>query len=297
MNFALILFVLTLLTGLVWLADTLVLKKRRQAHADLAVAAYRKAAPPFNGAEAQAKSDAEAQRIAEETAREPWWIEYPNSFFPVILVVFLLRSFIFEPFKIPSGSMIPTLLIGDYILVNKFAYGIRLPVLNKKVMDVGNPQRGEVMVFRYPDDPSLDYIKRVVGVPGDKVSYHDKRLNINGEDQPVKQVEDFLHQEKRQYSRQYLETLNGVQHAIILEDDAPAYVGNPRQFPFRDNCIYNSSGFTCTVPPGHYFMMGDNRDGSSDSRIWGFVPEENIVGKAFFIWFNFSEPRRFGGFK
>jgi signal peptidase I len=297
MNFALILFVLTLVTGLVWLADTLMLRKRRLAAAREAVQAYRAAAGPFDGAEAKARIDQEAQRIEEERAREPWWIEYPNSFFPVILVVFLLRSFVFEPFQIPSGSMIPTLLVGDFILVNKFAYGIRLPVINRKVIDVGLPQRGQVMVFRYPENPSQDYIKRVVGLPGDKVSYHDKRLTINGEEVPVKQVEDYLHTEKRQYSKQYVETLGGVEHDIILDEDAPPYVMSPHQFPFRDNCIYNSSGVTCTVPPGHYFMMGDNRDSSSDSRFWGFVPEENIVGKAFFIWFNFHEPRRFGGFK
>jgi signal peptidase I len=296
MNFALILFVLTLLTGAVWLADVTVLRKRRVAAALAAGKAYR-AAHPFDGAEAQSQVEEKARSIEEEQAREPWWIEYPNSFFPVILIVFLLRSFVFEPFKIPSGSMIPTLLIGDFILVNKYAYGIRLPVINRKIMDVGLPQRGEVMVFRYPEDPSLDYIKRVVGLPGDRVEYHDKRLTINGELMPVKQVNDYLHKERITYSKQYMERLGGVEHAIILDDDAPTLVGYPKQFPFRDNCIYNSSGVTCTVPPGHYFMMGDNRDSSSDSRVWGFVPEENIVGKAFYIWFNFSEPSRFGGFK
>jgi signal peptidase I len=297
MNFALILLVLTLVTGAVWLADIAFLRKRRVAAGRSAGRALRATANPAAGPEAQAKLEEEARRVEEEQAREPWWIEYPNSFFPVILVVFLLRSFVFEPFKIPSGSMIPTLLFGDFILVNKYAYGIRLPVINKKVIDVGSPQRGEVMVFRYPDDPSLDYIKRVVGLPGDKIAYHDKRLTINGEEIPVKQVEDYLHKDRIQYSRQYLEHLGGVEHPIILDDDMPPFVRDAKQFPFRDNCIYNSSGVTCTVPPGNYFMMGDNRDSSSDSRVWGFVPEENIVGKAFFIWFNFSEPRRFGGFK
>lgn len=296
MNFALILFLLTVLTGAIWLADYAVLRKRRAAAAHAAGQAYR-SSHPFAGAEAQAKIEEQARNIEEERAREPWWIEYPNSFFPVILIVFLLRSFVFEPFKIPSGSMIPTLLIGDFILVNKYAYGIRLPVINLKIIDVGSPQRGEVMVFRYPEDPSLDYIKRVVGLPGDRVEYHNKRLTINGEPMPLKQVEDYLHKEKIQYTKQYVERLGGVEHTVIVDDDAPSYVGYPRQFPFRDNCIYNSSGVTCTVPPGHYFMMGDNRDSSSDSRVWGFVPEANIVGKAFFIWFNFSEPSRFGGFK
>jgi signal peptidase I len=296
MNFALILFVLSLVTGGVWLIDCTMLRKRRAAAAQAAGSAYRAAHHP-NSAEDEANTGEQARKIEEELRREPWWIEYPNSFFPVILIVFLLRSFVFEPFKIPSGSMIPTLLVGDYILVNKYAYGIRLPVINKKIFDVGSPQRGEVMVFRYPEDPSLDYIKRVVGQPGDKVEYRDKRLTVNGEVMPVTRTTDYLHREKIQYSKQYIETLNGVQHSILLDDDAPPYVAFPKQFPFRDNCIYNSSGVTCTVPPGHYFMMGDNRDSSSDSRVWGFVPEENIVGRAFFIWFNFSEPSRFGGFK
>jgi signal peptidase I len=283
-------------TGSIWLVDFTVLRKRRAASAAAAGSAYR-AAHPSGAAEDGAKTDEKARMIEEEIRREPWWIEYPNSFFPVILIVFLLRSFVFEPFKIPSGSMIPTLLVGDYILVNKYAYGIRLPVINMKIIDVGSPQRGEVMVFRYPEDPSLDYIKRVVGLPGDKVEYRDKRLTINGETMPVTRASDYLHKDRIQYSKQYIETLNGVQHPILLDDDAPPYVAYPKQFQFRDNCIYNSSGVTCTVPPGRYFMMGDNRDSSSDSRVWGFVPEENIVGRAFFIWFNFSEPSRFGGFK
>jgi signal peptidase I len=296
MNFALILFLLTLVTGAFWLADVMILRKRRLASAHAAARAYR-AAQPAASMEARAKMEEGARAIEEEQSREPWWIEYPNSFFPVILIVFLLRSFVFEPFKIPSGSMIPTLLIGDFILVNKYAYGIRLPVINKKIIDVGTPQHGQVMVFRYPEDPSLDYIKRVVGLPGDRIDYHDKRLTINGQPVPVKKIEDYMHKERMQFSSQYLETLGGVEHDILLDEDAPPYTPFPKQFPFHDNCIYNSSGVTCTVPPGNYFMMGDNRDSSSDSRVWGFVPEENIVGRAFFIWFNFSEPSRFGGFK
>src|SRR5574342_1080406 len=170
MNFALILFILLLVTGAFALADVVYFRKRRR------------------------KED-----------KEPWWIEYPKSFFPVILLVFLLRSFLVEPFKIPSGSMIPTLLVGDFILVNKYTYGIRLPVINKKVIDLGQPQRGDVMVFRYPEDPSLDYIKRVVGVPGDRVAYMGKRLFVNGVEQPRKPMPDYLHRERVHYSKQYLE--------------------------------------------------------------------------------------------
>jgi signal peptidase I len=182
-------------------------------------------------------------------------------------------------------------------LVNKFAYGIRIPLINKKIIPVGEPKRGDVMVFRYPEDPSLDYIKRVVGVPGDRISYMGKRLLVNGVEQLRKPMPDYLNRERIHYSRQYLEKLGGVEHAILIEDDAPGAIPFTRPFPFRENCNYNNEGVSCTVPPGHYFMMGDNRDNSADSRVWGFVPDENIVGKAFFIWFNFSELRRFGGFQ
>src|SRR5882672_5830805 len=242
MNFALILFVLLAITGAFALADAVYFAKHR------------------------GKDD-----------KEPWWIEYPKSFFPVILIVFLLRSFLVEPFK--------------------FAYGIRIPLINKKIVTIGEPKRGDVMVFRFPEDPSLDYIKRVVGVPGDRIVYENKKLFINGVAQPRKQISDYLNRERIHYSAQFVETVNGVEHAILLEGDAPAAVPFTRPFPFRENCNYNSEGVTCTVPPGHYFMMGDNRDNSADSRVWGFVPDENIVGKAFFIWFNFSEPRRFGTFQ
>jgi signal peptidase I len=262
MNFALILFVLLVVTGLVAAVDRLHFSKTR--------------APG---------------------AKEPWWIEYPKSFFPVILIVFLLRSFIVEPFRIPSGSMIPTLLVGDFILVNKFAYGIRLPIVNRKIIDVGQPQRGDVMVFRYPEDPSLDYIKRVVALPGDRIAYVNKRLTVNGKEMEAKAAGDYLHQERMSFAKRYVESIGDRAHSILVEDDAPAAIPFVKQFPFRENCTYNSEGVTCTVPPGHYFLMGDNRDNSSDSRVWGFVPDANIVGKAFFIWFNFSEPSRFGSFQ
>ncbi len=262
MNFALILFVLLVVSGAIWVADALFLRKHRSAG-----------------------------------GKDPWWVEYGASFFPVILIVFVLRSFIFEPFKIPSGSMIPTLLVGDFILVNKYTYGIRLPVINKKIIDVNNPQRGDVMVFRYPEDPALDYIKRVVGVPGDKVSYQNKRLTINGELQSTVAVEDYLHPEKLFYSKQFVEKLGETEHRTLNDDETPAFIPGVGQFPSRENCQYNHAGVICTVPAGHYFMMGDNRDNSRDSRAWGFVPEENIVGKAFFIWFNFSDLKRIGSFK
>ncbi|MSQ21007.1 MAG: signal peptidase I [Betaproteobacteria bacterium] len=276
MNFALILFVLLVITGIVALLDRqLLAPKRRQK----AVAA---------GA---------AETVMTATAyREPWWVEYSKSFFPVILIVFLLRSFLVEPFKIPSGSMLPTLIVGDFILVNKFTYGIRLPIINQKIIDIGTPNRGDVMVFRYPRDPSVDYIKRVVGLPGDRIAYINKRLSINGVDVPRETAGKFSNRRQVSFVKQYRETLGERAHLMLIEDDAPAMMGIGESFPHRENCNYSREGVTCTVPAGHYFMMGDNRDNSQDSRVWGFVPDENIVGRAFFIWFNFGELTRFGSF-
>lgn len=263
MNFALILFLLLVATGAIWALDRWWLAKRR---------------PPGRA--------------------EPWWVEYPKSFFPVILVVFLLRSFLVEPFKIPSGSMLPTLLVGDFILVNKFTYGIRLPIVNIKVLDVNQPKRGEIMVFRYPENPGLDYIKRVIGLPGDRITYRDKRLWINGEEVRVRPNGEYNYLEgglNFVTAQMLIEELDGRPHAILIQPEVPSvHLSGVRLFPFRDNCAYNESGFSCTVPPGHYFLMGDNRDSSSDSRYWGFVPEANIVGKAFMIWWNFDEWKRIG---
>jgi signal peptidase I len=262
MSFALFLFLLLAVTGLVWLLDKYLLRRGRS-----------------------------------KEAKQPWWVEYSISFFPVILIVFLLRSFLVEPFKIPSGSMIPTLLIGDFILVNKFTYGVRLPIVNRKVLALNDPQRGDVMVFRYPADPSLDYIKRVVGLPGDRIEYRDKVLSVNGKQAPRRTIADYESRERLQFFPRYLESFDGAEHEIILEKDQPGFVGQGMDFRYSANCDYNSGGLSCTVPPGHYFVMGDNRDNSSDSRVWGFVPDENIVGKAFFIWLNLNELGRFGTFR
>ncbi|MDR2452430.1 MAG: signal peptidase I [Candidatus Accumulibacter sp.] len=226
--------------------------------------------------------------------KDPWWVEYGASFFPIILIVFLLRSFIVEPFKIPSGSMIPTLQVGDFILVNKFTYGIRLPLIDRKIIEIGTPRRGDVMVFRYPEDPSLDYIKRVIGVPGDRVAWQNKQISINGKPVEKHRINDYLHPERLYYSRQFAEKIDDAEYRVLNDQDVPAFIADPSSFPHGENCLYNNQGVICTVPEGHYFMMGDNRDNSRDSRYWGFVADENIVGKAFFIWLNFSDWKRIG---
>jgi len=263
MNFALILLIALLLTGFIWLLDHFIFKKQRAAD-----------------------------------AKEPLLTEYAKSFFPVILIVFFLRSFLVEPFRIPSGSMIPSLMVGDFILVNKYTWGIRLPVANIKIMEVKQPQRGDVMVFRYPENPSQDYIKRLVGLPGDKVEYTaDKRLLINDQPVPLELVRDYDYVKNLNTTtaKLYREQLGAHQHAaLLIPDDPPVRAEQVHAFPHRANCDYNNRGFVCKVPPGHYFMMGDNRDDSTDSRYWGFVPDENIVGKAFFVWMNFSDFGRIG---
>lgn len=249
MDFALIITLLTLAAGVVWFLDRFWLRRRRR----------------------------ERLAAGEATTDEPSRpVEYARSFFPLLLIVLLFRSFLFEPFKIPSGSMIPTLLIGDFIVVAKYSYGLRLPVLNTRILETGEPQRGDVFVFRFPEDERVNYIKRVVGLPGDTVTYRNKTLLVNGE--PVEQdivgpwVGEGLNR-NRPGSRPQLrmETLGEVDHEILVHAER-------RDGPAQ----------TWVVPKGHYFAMGDNRDQSLDSRSWGFVPEENLVGKALRIWMHWD---------
>jgi signal peptidase I len=273
---------LTLASGSIWLLETLYLKPRRNragAHA------------------AQSATTAQTgshEGVALASLGQPMWIECTAGFFPVLACIFVLRSFLFEPFTIPTGSMTPTLLVGDFILVNKFSYGIRLPILNKKIWSIGDPQPGDVMVFRHPKNPEIDLIKRVIGVPGDRIDYHNKRLSINGHALTYQPQPDYLNDADLNLSKQYVEDINGVKHDVLEITERPPLLGNPDNFPGREFCNYDPDGFFCTVPQGKYFMMGDNRDNSSDSRYWGFVPDANIVGKAVSVWMNFHHFGRIG---
>ena len=295
-NFSLLLFILTLVTMAYWLAERFYFAPAR-AKAAQNLEAQDQARRQELADKGIAKVDGDIAQAKESLLMQPWWLDWTAGLFPVILVVFLLRSFLFEPFKIPSGSMVPTLLIGDLILVNKYHYGVRLPVVNKKVIALNEPQRGDVMVFRYPANPSVDYIKRVVGLPGDEVAYRNQRLYLNGKEIETQAQPEFYDDESTRYFKQYTEKLGEVEHRILVDVQRPSYVRASGEFPFKDNCQYSGEGVTCKVPQGHYFMMGDNRDNSEDSRFWGFVPDENIVGKAFFVWMNFGNLRRIGSFR
>ena len=294
-NFALLLMMATVITGLYWVAEKLFFLPQRRREAERLVAASRERSQAL--AQQGFAADAAAIEPArEKLLRQPWWLDWTAGLFPVILAVFVLRSFLFEPFKIPSGSMIPTLRVGDLILVNKFHYGVRLPVFNTKIIENHEPERGDVMVFRYPPQPSLDYIKRVIGVPGDEVAYLNKRLTINGQPVPHTPMPEFFDSDSMRYTQQFGEVLNGKSYNTLNNEDRPAFVSGVSDFGGKDQCSYSLEGVVCKVPPGHYFMMGDNRDNSLDSRYWGFVPESNIVGKAFFVWMNFGDLGRIGSF-
>lgn len=294
-NFALLLLIASSITGLYWIAERLYFWPARQ-----------KAAAQLEANDTERRANLLKQgitqvdgNIAQAQAHilaQPWWLDWTAGLFPVIISVFFLRSFLVEPFKIPSGSMIPTLLVGDLILVNKFHYGLRIPVINTKITDGEKPQRGDVMVFRYPPKPSLDYIKRVVGLPGDTVAYLNKRLTINGKTIETQTVPEFFDEDSMRYFKQYQEALGAQPHRLLNDDDRPAFIPGVEKFPGFEACNYTIEGVTCKVPEGHYFMMGDNRDNSMDSRYWGFVPEKNIVGKAFFVWMNFGSLQRIGSF-
>jgi signal peptidase I len=259
-DLATILVLLVIISGLIWLYDVLFFAPRRRHRVE-------SLSPNFA-----------TQMDRVEIEKVPFIVDLARSLFPIFLIVLVLRSFLVEPFRIPSGSMMPNLLIGDFILVNKFSYGIRLPVLNVKIFDIGEPERGDVMVFRYPEDPSIPFIKRVIGLPGDIVEYHylNKMIYINGE--LVKQEPIGIYQGVGRGSdmtgrKEQLELLPGAEHKILLDNN---------------NALPSQMLGQWEVPPNQYFVLGDNRDNSRDSRVWGFVPEENLVGKAFLIWMNWD---------
>ena len=305
-NMALFLFVATLVTGVYWLAEKFLFLPKRRAAAMRYEQQLAQQRAEQGSAEQPAPAPAQEDSVKTKLLSQPWWLDWTAGLFPVIAVVFMLRSFAFEPFKIPSGSMIPTLMVGDLILVNKWVWGLRLPVVNTKITAGSAVQRGDVMVFHYPPKPSMDYIKRVVGLPGDTVSYLDKKLTINGKEIDKNAVEDFLgERESIDYSngqivgsvahfKQYQEQLGTHKHRILNDPERPAAISVASYFPQHENCNYSQEGVTCKVPAGHYFVMGDNRDNSEDSRYWGFVPDENIVGKAVFVWMNFGDLKRIG---
>jgi signal peptidase I len=295
-NFSLLLMVLTGFTFLYWLAERFVFLPKRQAAANALVQqdAARRAELQRQGI---AQVDSNLDDAKQKVLAQPWWLDWTAGLFPVIAIVFCLRSFLFEPFKIPTGSMLPTLEVGDLILVNKFDYGIRLPVFNQKIIANKDPQRGDVVVFRYPPDPRLDYIKRVVGVPGDEVSYLNKVLAINGKTLATAPLPEYYNEERRKLTQQFKESLGSVEHRILHMPEREPFVP-AGDFPQNEACRYSAEGVVCKVPAGHYFVMGDNRDDSVDSRYWGFVPDRNLVGRAFWVWMNFGNfTGRFGSFK
>ena len=295
-DFALLLFLLTLATFCYWLAEHFYFKPAREA-----AAAALERQDVARRAELSRQGIAQVDgNLAEAKGRllaQPWWLDWTAGLFPVILIVFLLRSFLVEPFKIPSGSMLPTLESGDLILVNKYAYGIRLPVLDRKIIASGEPTRGDVVVFRYPPDPRIDYIKRVIGLPGDEVAWLNKVLTINGKPVAAAPLPDYYDEENRRYAKALRENLDGAGHRILLRDDRPPFISGVEAFSQREACRYSAEGVTCQVPAGHYFVMGDNRDNSIDSRYWGFVPDRNLKGRAFLVWMNFGNLGRIGTFR
>ena len=253
-NFALLLFTLTVVTFAYWLAERFRFKPAREA---AAARLLREDTARRAGLAAQGihKVDGDIEPARHQLLAQPWWLDWTAGLFPVILMVFFLRSFLFEPFKIPSGSMVPTLMVGDLILVNKFHYGVRLPVLNKKIVAINDPPVPTTPLGEFYDEDSL------------------------------------------RYAPMFSEKLGTVEHRILVDPKRPAfYGGDQKSFPMHENCRYSPEGVVCKVPPGHYFMMGDNRDNSQDSRFWGFVPDEHIVGRAFFVWMNFGNLGRIGAF-
>ena len=287
MNFPLILLILTVVTGIFWVLERRSFLPARKARAEEAARRFeadnREAIDRGEKAVIDARNDLYAREI-----RQPWWLEYTAGLFPVIAIVFFVRSFLFEPFRIPSGSMLPTLHVGDFILVNKYEYGIRLPVTNWKIIPLGSPQRGDVVVFKYPMDESVDYIKRVVGVPGDTIEYRNKVVYVNGVEQKQAGHVDFIDTHSHVTLDQREENLSGVEHMIAVDGRRPSWVPAQAILKKVPECTYTNTGFICKVPEGKYFMMGDNRNSSLDSRYWKntYVAKDKILAKVIFRYYD-----------
>ncbi len=272
MDFAALLVIAAVVTGGIWMLDSWVLAPRRST-----LKGTHRTNPVYRGSSA----------TLPEEAKLPWYVDISRSFFPIIIIVLVLRSFIVEPFRIPSGSMMPTLLAGDFILVNKFAFGIRLPVINMKIIDSGSPRRGDVAVFRYPEDPALAYIKRIIGLPGDRIMYRDKKLYVN--DQLIVQTPLSSDHHLSVGYELRIEQLGDTPHAIQIKlgnhwEPSGLWPGLHAQWNESGHLM----GWSYEVPTNHYFVLGDNRDNSRDSRFWGPLPEDHLIGRAFFIWMNWD---------
>lgn len=273
-TFSLILVLVTIVTGIVWALEKWVWAKKR--HENVAK-------------QLQTEPESIDTSVTTKVAPQPWWIENSVSIFPVIAFVLLLRSFVFEPFQIPSGSMMPTLLVGDFILVEKYAYGLKDPVWRTQLVETGKPERGDIVVFKFPMNPSIDYIKRVVGMPGDIVRYsHDKQVCVQSAGESACKPIQLSNVQESEFTQNNIpmmqldEKLGEVKHSILIN---PLRIDDTRSYQPR------SGVNEWVVPDGHYFVMGDNRDNSADSRFWGFVPEANLVGKAVAIWVSFEFDR------
>lgn len=281
MSFTAVMLLFVVFSGVLWGLERWVWSKKRQQKTD----------------NAESESTVQVEQTTQDSGA---FISFVVGIFPIILLVFVVRSFLVEPFQIPSSSMRPGLIVGDFILVNKFTYGIRVPVLNDVLIPVNKVERGDVVVFNYPPQPKINYIKRVIGLPGDTVMYQDKRLTINGK--PVPRAADGTYEYIDEndnthisYNLQFRETMDTKSYETLsLEMQPPVVMQLVQSFPYRNNCQYDERGFVCKVPEGYYFMMGDNRDNSLDGRYWGFVEDRLLVGKAFFVWMNFHDFGRIG---
>lgn len=294
-NFEKILMLATFICGIGFIAEKAYFKKKRQ-----------QIAKEYEVKETQENNELKTNGVnreeiikekTKEILEQPKYLEWTAGLFPVLIIIFIVRSFIVEPFNIPSGSMMPTLIEGDNILVKKYEYGLRVPVFNTQITEGNKVKRGDIIVFHYPMEPNIKYIKRAIGLPGDTIEYKNKELFVNGEKINRTQMENYKYPRINKTTLQFKEKLGDVEHQILIEPEASGTVTRLLKDDFLKNCKYDEDYIKCVIPEKSYYMMGDNRDASLDSRYWGFVPEENLVGKAVAIWSNFSDMSRVGSIK